>query len=824
MTDSDWDIGKILLSEYKIKGILGKGGMGTVYLAEQLTSEGNLYAVKTLLTSSITNDKSKRLFLRELRHWVNLPDHPNLVACRFYRTIDDRIAIFSEYVDGGSLQSWIRERKFDSIEKILDVAIQFALGLQILHQKGLIHQDVKPANVLMTSKGICKIADFGLARARDATGVEIKFPSGFSTVMVSSSGMTVAYCSPEQAAGGKLNRKTDIWSYGVSIMEIFKGDVTWTVGSVAGAVLDMYLESGSDSGYPAMPDKLVKILYRCFHENQEKRWDSMAEIVTALIDIYREETGHQYSRKSHEIKPEISKKPTRYERVTERGIKWDDPAKWLKRAYSITGKDLSDIEQFAQEHSESKKTHELFDLELYEEAQQIFIKLITDGRNDLEEEFTDLLRQKALVQNSTDDLEGALKSYNEVIKILENIIHRENRSELWEKLDWTIGQKAILQSTLGDNFNSLKSYDEAISIREKLVYKDNRKDLILDLAMMYSNKGLSEKNLGNLEESLELFDRGISICKKILSKKGDKDASIGLARMYTNKAVTIWKTGKLAEASDLYDHSIKIWIRLMKNDNRVFLENEIALVYMNKAIVQRLLGNSDSTLELYDKAIDIREKQVYQDGLWHSAEPLAKAYMNKANFYFYLQKIPDAIELHDKAISIRKQLIFNDGRHELFPNLVWIYMNKANALNMLEKYDEALNLYDEGIDIVKRLIKKKEGEKHLFQLGWIYRNKALTYYVLEDYPTALNFYDKALDILHELAIQKKQKDHMSAYWDVKIQRANLLAETNDIQTAKEELEESIKSLEEEIDQSGAENLKKILQQAKGYLDRINSKD
>ena len=131
------------------------------YLMKNI-NDGNLFAVKV----TILQGTKKLMFLDELEVWIGLPSHPNIAACRFFRTFDDNLLIFSEYVDGGSLLDWIRGEKITSVEQILDIAIQFAWGLYVSHEHRVIHQDVKPANVLITKDGIVKICDFGLAKVK----------------------------------------------------------------------------------------------------------------------------------------------------------------------------------------------------------------------------------------------------------------------------------------------------------------------------------------------------------------------------------------------------------------------------------------------------------------------------------------------------------------------------------------------------------------------------------------------------------------------------------------------------------------------------------
>jgi serine/threonine protein kinase len=106
------------------------------------------------------------LFEREAETWVNLGLHPHTVTCFYVRRLSGLPVVFAEFVDGGSLHDRIRARRLDHVDEMLDIAIQFAWGLHYAHEQGLVHLDVKPANLMLTTDGVAKVTDFGLARLR----------------------------------------------------------------------------------------------------------------------------------------------------------------------------------------------------------------------------------------------------------------------------------------------------------------------------------------------------------------------------------------------------------------------------------------------------------------------------------------------------------------------------------------------------------------------------------------------------------------------------------------------------------------------------------
>lgn len=297
MSYQSWQTGNVVLGQYRISGTLGEGGMGVVYQVHH-EDWGVDLAMKCLRASIFDKAGGLENFVREAETWVNLALHPHVTSCYYVRMVDNLPLIFAEYVAGGSLADWIRDGRLyaggqqAALERILDSAIQFAWGLHAAHEQGLVHQDVKPANVLMTEDGTVKVTDFGLAKARTLAGESALQGGEQQSVLVSVGGLTPAYCSPEQAQGQALSRKTDIWSWAVSLLHLFTGKVTWMSGVAAREVLAR--ARAADERIPPMPAGVVRLLGRCFQAQPEQRPATMLEVARALQEIYAQETGKSY--------------------------------------------------------------------------------------------------------------------------------------------------------------------------------------------------------------------------------------------------------------------------------------------------------------------------------------------------------------------------------------------------------------------------------------------------------------------------------------------------------------------------------------------------
>ncbi|TDD79864.1 protein kinase domain-containing protein [Actinomadura rubrisoli] len=286
-----WRTGEVVLGTYRIGEELGAGGMGVVHRVRHSGWNQDL-AVKSprpaLWESGIT------AFVDEAEVWVNLPPHPHLCVCHYVRVLGGAPRIFAEYVPGGTVAEALRAGRLADLAGILDAAIQMAWGLDAAHEAGVVHQDVKPANALRTPDGHVKITDFGLARGQARAGTAVRAES----ILATHRGMTPAYASPEQAEGQRVGRAGDVWSWAVSVLEMFTGEVTWMAGPAAAEALDQYLAEGPAPGRTAMPADVAELLRECFAADPSARPAGLGALADRLISVYRTHVGAHYPREA----------------------------------------------------------------------------------------------------------------------------------------------------------------------------------------------------------------------------------------------------------------------------------------------------------------------------------------------------------------------------------------------------------------------------------------------------------------------------------------------------------------------------------------------
>jgi WD40 repeat protein len=304
-----WNVGDTILDLYRVTDILGEGGFGKVYKVRHQGWNLDL-AMKIPRPETVAAAGGVEGFEQEAETWVNLGLHPHVVSCYYVRRLDKAPAVFAEYLAGGSLHDWISSRRLYTepsavfqtpLQRLLNVAIQSAWGLHYAHEQGLVHQDIKPENLLLTADGMVKITDFGIAMTKTMSRMlnGVSEPSQVaegSTLMVTGSGaMTPSYCSPEQANRGTLTRRSDIWSWALSVLEMFQGERTWQHGVVAEQALVNYLQVGAeDPQLPQMPVSLGELLQQCFRHNPDERPHDLLAVARELQAIYQQETGESY--------------------------------------------------------------------------------------------------------------------------------------------------------------------------------------------------------------------------------------------------------------------------------------------------------------------------------------------------------------------------------------------------------------------------------------------------------------------------------------------------------------------------------------------------
>jgi serine/threonine protein kinase/Tfp pilus assembly protein PilF len=259
---------------YKILEKIGEGGMGVVYKAED-TKLKRTVALKFLPKELMRDSEAKERFVQEAQAAAAL-DHPNICTVYEINELEGQTFISMAYLEGQSLKERIKSGPIE-LEETLDIAIHAAEGLKEAHEKGIIHRDIKPANIILTPKGLVKIMDFGLAKL--TWGIDL---TKTATIMG-----TVAYMSPEQATGGEIDCRTDIWSLGCVLYEMIAGQRPFKGTHDQAAIYSILNEDPEPiaSMRKDLPVGFEMILFACLQKDPRNRYRDMDTLLSDLRSI-----------------------------------------------------------------------------------------------------------------------------------------------------------------------------------------------------------------------------------------------------------------------------------------------------------------------------------------------------------------------------------------------------------------------------------------------------------------------------------------------------------------------------------------------------------
>lgn len=543
-----WQEGQVILSDFEVVQIGSSGSLGTVYTVVD-TSINRRFAVKRIKSANV---EAQTKILAELEAWMYLPEHPHLVGCRFARLMGDEVVIFLDCVDAPPLAELIASKRLYSkdpariLERLLDIAIQFAWGLDAIHDMALMHQNVKPANVFVLSSGIVKITDISLVRAASlglrkwvqggqiiSKSIVCYRPPGqedprlgqslisagqitqeqldnavkqqergdsrlLGEILIAENAVTEAAVNEileqQRENGQLLIHASDIWNYGAAVLEMFvpglKADAEWIAKAQTLTNLDIveHLQKANDiqAPFPAMPASLAAILRRCFETTSGRCWPTLGAAADALRQVYLEVTKKAYPRRTPTPLHRGNLLAIAHARWQPGGgAQWTPPEEWMEKATGVHTRTKPSRQRG------SRKQQAQADMEGYEKAQKVFEKELAQSHKerDLQYLYAIFRFEKAFLHVSLNELPAALENFDKTIQILNEMVAKEGRTELSNDLAMVYLNRAVALKNMDKLEESLAVYAKAIEIWERLVKNEARLELNANMAWAKALRG-----------------------------------------------------------------------------------------------------------------------------------------------------------------------------------------------------------------------------------------------------------------------------------------------------------------------------------------------
>ncbi|MEN3015553.1 MAG: protein kinase [bacterium] len=690
---------EVLLGRYKVLKKLGQGGMGKVFLAKDSVLEREV-AIKVMVADLVKKQEFLQRFIREAKITASL-DHINIVKIYDLVVSNNQYYLIMEYIDGESLRSYIEKGYNQDFNASMDIFLQILDGIEYAHSKNIVHRDLKPENIMISSNGIVKITDFGLAFA-------------VGSHSITNPGMlmgTLGYLSPEQARGIDVDHRTDIYALGAILYELLTSNLPLVDLNPAGMIYKILNEPPvPPSKYnPSIPPQIEKIIMKCLEKDKNKRYSSVSELKKEVEKFIYQGYEDNYS---------------------------DANQTSVNQASKPSDVDVNQVNQVISEISSYKKN--LPDIlyhtdRLYDIKEKVVIDSYSKQSIDSPKSYSpsssfSVREIEQLLSKAQKEYER--KNYEETIKILEIILpHHKSKSILY---------------VLAKSYYKLKDYSKALEYINmyKRNYEENDKILSLEGEILYCLKDYVNSYV-SLYRAYDLTgDRYYLLlaCRSALNYSPEtvvdyltpvvsveKDQHI-LAKSYKYLGLAYYELGNYELAIENLEHYLRMY-----DDSSVI--NPLIKSY-------KMAGKSLQLAKIYSALLEATEDEaVLKDAL---------------SFYISTSKYKEAIEICYRLISLNPNdvSIYQDLylASKSINNPTSLILAIENILKLdknlpieskIELMEELLELYDQeqqyedAMNLINDLI-----EIAGFKIDYKYKQAELYY--------KMGSYEMALNILYEL--------------------------------------------------------------------------
>ena len=762
------------VGHYEVLEQLGGGGMGVVYKALDARLK-RIVALKFLPAQWSQDERAKQRFEHEAQAASAL-DHPNI--CTIYEigetqpdpdqeSDDGQLFIAMAYYDGQTLKRTIKQGPLPLLEA-LDIATQIARGLAKAHTKDIVHRDIKPANVILTDDSVAKILDFGLAKMADVQMTKTGTTLG-----------TVAYMSPEQTRGEKVDHRTDVWSLGVVLYEMLTGERPFR-GEYDQAVIYSLLNEEPvpllelNSGLPEEVDHVVRL---CLEKEKDLRYPSIADLL-ADLEVLSEtieagaQPGTRTGMRLYAMQPKRTWTPPRpvvvgvgvlvvllvllvipslRQAVFSGGGSLPDQKYLAVLPFTLPGMDQEADRVFADGFVETLRG-KLAQLEQYEDS--LWVVPEQDMRA-FEQTGPAEARQRFGANLA---VLGRFERIEDLIRLTLSVVDTETLKELRAtQVEGQPGNVAALQENVLTTMTDMLDIDLDPQIQQGLHAGGTDKPGASDYYLRGRGYLQRYEQLDQIDAAIQLFNRALeddpafalamaglgeaywrkyaltkerpwleeaeTYCEFALEQKGD------LAPVYVTRGLVLIERGQYGTARVMFE-------RALEHDP------SYASAYQGLAKVYENRGDNDAAEATYSQAVALKR------GYWGGYNELGKFYFRKSRY-------------EEAALQFRRVV-------ELTPDNPLGYNNLGSTFRRLGRPQEAVELYLQSVEVQDTEV--------------AYRNLGAIYYSEHKYAEAVAMYEKALELqgriyrnwslLANAYYWANQRDKARGAWDRMIELAD----------------------------------------------------
>jgi serine/threonine protein kinase/tetratricopeptide (TPR) repeat protein len=646
--EAAWSPGQeVLHGEFVVLDTLGRGGFGTVYLLEtRAAPKGELdhrvrFAAKRL---PVSHPAARPRLLRELQAWLDLPTHPHLAPYRFFRSERHYLTIFSEYAPSGSVAHRLYDATPLTLGEVLDIAIQALWALDAVHAVGFVHSDFKPANLLMYDQATVRLSDFGLTMEPGDTWQY--------------RGLTRRYASPEQRRAEPLGPQSDLWSWAISVVEMWAGP-GFLSGPNANAHVAALLADGAvpSRRTEPFPAQLSAVLRRCLVPDLAARERSARTVAHELVANHQMWTGYPFGRPM----PEEPAAP-------ERGV-GSRQSEWVYARHQLQGTDEELLALYSELRSQNPPRPDLVEFLKILVGQLLPFRVTASSPGIGRSAMSQAVHAMAMLEASR-NVKQMLLARAEGDDLLRRLV-ASGPMNVRRALTIDTTMLAAHYRELGDVGGAAQALDEHpgppadIGTTGRAFALDTENPVALyKEAMLERQKGLELVRVKQMTGGIAAYRRAIAYLEKALqlddgSGKVPLTQSLSMARF--GAAGAYHAAGDAASA--LAELDAVLALRTDSPDGSFSGDLDLALVFNERGAVLERLRRNDEALTAFDEALAHVARELDQAGV-ATKGVRARVCRNKAILLVRIGRLPEALPLIGDAVALFEDVVRSDPAWE----------------------------------------------------------------------------------------------------------------------------------------------------------------